>query len=128
MYVLYVLCITWVSLNTYCIVLLHVGLNHNAVRMQLETLLLNPGLNPAMVTVSTYQSPTYIISRVPNIPIFSNIPYILIAIPLFCILKNILFFSPVIFEVSSDSSYKIIYAEVYKLMTTCGWRSDCGVV
>ncbi|KAK2188800.1 hypothetical protein NP493_121g04006 [Ridgeia piscesae] len=27
------------------------GLNHNAVRMQLETLLLNPGLNPSMVTV-----------------------------------------------------------------------------
>ena len=27
------------------------GLNHNAVRLQLESLLLNPGLDPAMVTV-----------------------------------------------------------------------------
>ena len=27
------------------------GLNHNAVRMQLETLLLNPGIDPSMVTV-----------------------------------------------------------------------------
>lgn len=28
------------------------GLNHNAVRMQLETLLMNPGILPGMVTVS----------------------------------------------------------------------------
>ena len=28
------------------------GLNHNAVRMQLETLLMQPGIRPDMVTVS----------------------------------------------------------------------------
>ena len=28
------------------------GMSHNAVRMQLETLLMQPGLNPEMVTVS----------------------------------------------------------------------------
>ena len=30
------------------------GLNHNAVRMQLETLLMQPGIRPDMVTVSFF--------------------------------------------------------------------------